>query len=224
MDLLAPQAEERILDLGCGHGKLTEKRVAGGASILAVDASDGQEEETRERGLDAHVVNATQLYFKCEFDVVFFNVVLLWVKDAGAAIAGVKQALVPGERFVGELGGQGNVKRVALGLERAMAKSGLAIANFWPWYYPSCEDYGASLEEADFKVASRKLFQRPTPIPGEIVGWLETFGEIFLNSVATDDPETLLNDVREDLAADLKDSDGNWSVDYVRLRFQAFLP
>ena len=223
MELLAPQAGERILDLGCGHGKLTENLVASGASVLAVDASAEQVEGARDRGLDAHVADATKLTFQGEFDAVFSNAVLHWVKDADAAIAGVKRALVPGGRFVGEFGGQGNVARVALGVERAMAKRELAIADFWPWYFPSCEDYGARLESAGFKVAYMELFQRPTPIPGEIDGWLETFGESFLNSVAAADRKALLDEVREDLAPDLKDADGNWSVDYVRLRFRAFL-
>lgn len=223
MDLLAPQSGERILDLGCGHGKLTEKLVACGANVLAVDASPEQVEGARERGLDAHVADAAKLTFQGEFDAVFSNAVLHWVKDAGAAIAGVKRALVPGGRFVGEFGGHGNVARVALGIERALTKRGLAIADFWPWYFPSCEDYGARLESAGFKVAHIELFQRPTPIPGDIDGWLETFGESFLNSVAVDDRKPLLDEVREDLAPDLRDGDGNWSVDYVRLRFQAFL-
>jgi SAM-dependent methyltransferase len=153
MEPLAPQAEERILDLGCGHGKLMEKLVACGTSVLAVDASAEQVKGARDRGLDAHVADATKLTFKCEFDAVFSNAVLHWVKDADAAIAGVKQALVPGGRFVGEFG-----------------------------------------------------------------------SECFFNSVAAGDREALLDEVREDLAWDLKDADGNWFIDYARMRFHVFLP
>jgi SAM-dependent methyltransferase len=224
MEPLAPQAEECILDLGCGHGKLTEKLVACGTSVLAVDASAEQVKGARDRGLDAHVADATKLTFKCEFDAVFSNAVLHWVKDVDAAIAEVKQALVPGGRFVGEFGGEGNVARVALGVERAMEKKGVAIADFSPWCFPSCKDYGACLESAGFKVAHIKLFQRPTPFPGKIDGWLETFGECFFNSVAAGDREALLDEVREDLARDLKDVDDNWIIDYVCLHFHVFLP
>jgi SAM-dependent methyltransferase len=224
MEPLAPQAEERILDLGCGHGKLTEKLVACGTSVLAVDASAEQVKGARDRGLDAHVADATKLTFKCEFDAVFSNAVLHWVKDAYAAIAEVKQALVPGGRFVGEFGGEGNVVRVALGVERFMEKKGVAIADFSPWCFPSCKDYVARLESASSKVAHIKLSQRPTPFPGEIDGLLETFSECFFNSVAAGDREALLDEVREDLAWDLKDADGNWFIDYARMRFHVFLP
>ena len=61
VDLLAPKSDERVLDLGCGHGKLTEKIVATGASVVAVDASPEQVEGARQRGLDARV-NASVLF------------------------------------------------------------------------------------------------------------------------------------------------------------------
>ncbi|HZP40510.1 MAG TPA: methyltransferase domain-containing protein [Candidatus Binatia bacterium] len=37
VELLAPVAGERILDLGCGDGRLTEALVARGCSVVGVD-------------------------------------------------------------------------------------------------------------------------------------------------------------------------------------------
>ncbi|MBC8269096.1 MAG: class I SAM-dependent methyltransferase [Rhodospirillaceae bacterium] len=224
VDLLAPKAGERILDLGCGHGKLTEKLVAMGADVVAIDASAEQVEGARARGLDAHVMNASALAFENQFDAVFSNAVLHWIKDPGSVIEGVKRALIPGGRFVGEFGGAGNVARVALGVERVMEKRGLAIADYWPWYFPSVENYGGHLQAAGLTLGHMELFARPTPLPGDIIGWLETFGESFITAIPKAEQKTFLQDVRDDLAPDLKDDQGVWSVDYVRLRFQAFLP
>jgi len=223
-DLMAAKPGEKILDLGCGHGKLTEKIAAIGADVIAVDASPEQVEGACARGLDARVMDARRLTFVDQFDAVFTNAALHWVKDADAVIEGVKRALVPGGRFVGEMGGDGNVARVAQGIGRVMERRGLAIADFWPWYFPSVEDYRGHLEAAGFSVRHIELFARPTPIPGDIMDWLETFGESFLEPVCKDEHATFLEDVRDDLAADLQDGQGNWSVDYVRLRFQAFFP
>jgi len=223
-DLLAPKSGERILDLGCGPGKLTEKIVATGAHVVAVDASPEQVEGARARGLDAHLMDARELTFDHQFDAVFSNAALHWVKQADAVIDGVKRALVEGGRFVCEMGGDGNVARVAQGVARVMEKRGLDISDHWPWYFPSVADYGDRLEAAGFSVRHIELFARPTPIPGDITGWLETFGESFTKAVAENERATFLADVRDDLRADMQDSDGNWSVDYVRLRFQAFLP
>jgi len=223
-DLLAPKSGERILDLGCGHGKLTEKIVAAGAHVVAVDASPEQVEGARARGLDARLMDARELTFDHQFDAVFSNAALHWVKQPDAVIDGVKRALVDGGRFVGEMGGDGNVARVAKAVAGVMEKRGLDISDHWPWYFPTVEDYGARLEAAGFSVGHIELFARPTPIPGDITGWLETFGESFITAVPKGERATFLAAVRDDLRADLQDSDGNWNVDYVRLRFQALLP
>ena len=223
MELLAPLSGEQVLDLGCGHGKLTEKLSATGARVVAVDASPQQVEGACQRGLDARVMDARKLNFENELDAVFSNAALHWVKEADAAIAGVKRALVPGGRFVGEMGGEGNVSKVTDAVARALEKRGLAIADVWPWYFPSVDDYRSRLEGAGFSVRYIELFERPTPIPGEIDGWLETFGESFLSVIPQSDRHAFLDEIRDDLAPDLKDVDGNWTLDYVRLRFQAFL-
>ncbi len=223
LELLNPQSGERVLDLGCGHGKLTEKLVETGACVVAVDASAEQVEGARARGLDARVVDARKLSFENEFDAVFSNACLHWVKEPDLAIAGVKKALVPGGRFVGEFGGQGNCVGILGGIARAMEKRGLDITDAWPWYFPSVAEYCARLDKAGFQIQFIQLFERPTPIPGDIEGWFETFGESFLMAVPKDGRKNFMDEVRDDLAPDFKNDDGVWTVDYVRLRFQAFL-
>ena len=73
LELLAPSLGERILDLGCGDGVLTEKIVAAGATVVAVDASPNMIAAARARGLDAWVMVAQKLTFDGEFDAVFSN-------------------------------------------------------------------------------------------------------------------------------------------------------
>ena len=223
VDLLAPKSDERVLDLGCGHGKLTEKIVATGASVVAVDASPEQVEGARQRGLDARVMDARELPFKNEFEAVFSNATLHWVKEPDLAIAGVKKALVAGGRFVGEFGGQGNCAGILGGISRAMDKRGLDIASVWPWYFPSTQDYQARLEKAGFRVSFIELFERPTPIPGNMDDWFETFGESFITAIPAQQRTAFLKEVSDDLATKFKNEKGIWVVDYVRLRFQAFL-
>ena len=73
VDLLAPKPGERILDLGCGDGALTQKLVALGCNVKAVDASPDQIRKAQEEGLDAEVMNGQDLTFGPEFDAVFSN-------------------------------------------------------------------------------------------------------------------------------------------------------
>src|SRR5579862_6524540 len=93
VELLAPQPGERILDLGCGDGALTKKLVDLGCEVVAVDSSPPQIEAARKLGLDAHVVSAEELPFREEFDAVFSNAVLHWIKSPDPMIAGVCRAL-----------------------------------------------------------------------------------------------------------------------------------
>jgi hypothetical protein len=65
------------------------------------------------------------------------------------------------------------------------------------------------------------LFPRPTPLPGDVVGWLETFAQNFTAALSAGDRDAYLRDVRADLEPKLRDASGTWIADYVRLRFAA---
>jgi SAM-dependent methyltransferase len=222
LDLLDPRPGERVLDLGCGDGALTEKLVAVGCRVVGVDGSAEQIEAARARGLDARVMDGQELEFEGAFDAVFSNAALHWMRRADAVIDGVWRALVPGGRFVGELGGQGCVARIVAALESALARRGAPAAP--PWFFPSAEEYSGRLEKRGFRVESARLIPRPTPLPGDVTDWLETFAERFLVAVPSEERPVLLEEVREDLRPHLCDGEGVWTADYVRLRFAATRP
>ncbi|MGF1609495.1 MAG: class I SAM-dependent methyltransferase [Kiloniellales bacterium] len=224
LGMLAPHKGEQVLDLGCGDGALTEKIAALGAEVIGVDGSAEQVAAARARGLDAQVADGQALAFEAEFDAVFSNAALHWMKDQRAVIDGVWRALKPGGRFVCEMGGAGNVARIRAALAVALERRGLDAAAVDPWVFPDMVEQRALLEARGFMVRSIELFDRPTPLPGEMADWLEVFARVFLGSVPEDERTALLAEVGEALRPALWDAERGWTADYVRLRFEAVKP
>lgn len=222
--LLAPKPGERILDLGCGDGVLTAKLVAAGCRVVGIDGSAEFVAAARARGLDARVGDGQALDFDGDFDAVFSNAAMHWMKQADRVIDGVYRALVPGGRFVAELGGMGCVQHIVSALEAALAARGRDGRALNPWYFPSDADYRERLERGGFVLREIRLFPRPTPLPGDVGGWLETFCQSFTNALPAAERPAFLAEVQERLAPLLRDAKGRWHADYVRLRFAATKP
>ena len=221
VELLDPQPGERILDLGCGDGALTEKLAALGCQAVGVDSSPAQIAAAQARGLDARVVDAHHLPFEAEFDAVFSNAALHWMPQPEAVLAGVWRALEPGGRFVGEMGGAGNIALVQEALQTALARRGVDHQQTSPWYFPDENEYRSKLEHAGFVATSMERFPRPTPLPGDVGDWLETFAGSFLDLFPGNQRAQVIDELRELLRPSLLNDEGVWVLDYVRLRFAA---
>lgn len=221
VELLAPRPGERILDVGCGDGALTEKLVAAGCQVVGIDGSSEQVEAARARGLEAYVMDGQQLTFANEFDAVFSNAALHWMKHLDAVIAGVWRALKPAGRFVAECGGSGNIATIEAALYTVLERHGIDAAAVNPWYFRTPQEYTSSLQAHGFAVTFMALIPRPTRLPGDIAGWLETFAESFLAQLARSERAAVIDELREILRPQLCDAQGQWTADYVRLRFAA---
>lgn len=222
VELLAPRPGERILDLGCGDGALTAKLAALGCEIVGVDASPEMVAAAKSLGLEVRVMDGNALRFDAEFDAVFSNAALHWMKAPENVVAGVWRALKPGGRFIGEFGGHGNVCTIVAAIERALSARRLRAAN--PWFFPRPEEYRRLLENHGFSVENIALFSRPTPLPGEMGAWLETFAQVYTSSLPESERKPFIDEVVEDLRPVLCDAGGGWTADYVRLRFSASKP
>src|SRR5262245_24816556 len=221
LQLMEPKHGELILDLGCGDGALTEKIAAYGCSVIGVDSSFSQLKTAKDRGLNVVVMDGHQLSFRRQFDAVFTNAALHWMKQPEAVVAGVASSLKPAGRFIGEFGGKGNVEKIRSALHAGLRRHAIDPTSIDPWYYPSPEEYSKLLSKAGFIVTYIELILRPTKLPGDILDWLEIFAQPFTQALAGSQRIDFLKAVRNELASCLRDGDDNWVADYVRLRFKA---
>jgi trans-aconitate methyltransferase len=166
-------------------------------------------------------MDARQLSLKRQFDAVFSNAALHWMKRPEWVVEGVANCLKRAGRFVGEFGGQGNVETIRAALHAALRKRGIDPWKIDPWYYPSPEEYSELLTRFGFTVDYIELIPRPTKLPGDILSWLEVFAQPFTNPVSSSEKTKFLDEVRDELEPALRKADGSWYADYVRLRFKA---
>lgn len=223
LELLAPRRGERILDIGCGDGALTKKIAEAGCEVLGLDASPQLAQAARSLGLEVVVCDAHELDFVAAFDAAFSNAALHWMKEPDRVLGRVAKALHSGGRFVAEMGGHGCVQTIHDALVDELNRRGHDGAAASPWYFPTPQAYGARLAAAGFDVPYIELIPRPTPLPGDVLGWLTTFSQCFTAVLPQAQRGDYLEAVRARIKPTLCDAQGQWTADYVRLRFEARL-
>lgn len=230
--LLDPRPGEMILDIGCGDGALTQQINAAGAKVIGLDASPEMVEAARSRGVDAYLADAQALDLEAQsgrfgrFDAAFSNAALHWMLDPAAVAHGVLALLRPGGRFVGEMGGEGNVARLRAGIRAELTERGYALPAEDPQWYASPDAFRSIYGEAGFADIDAELIERPTPLPAGIHGWVKTFrtGWMDVAGVAPEDRDEIALAVECRLAPELQQADGTFIADYVRLRFRMVKP
>jgi len=233
VELLAPQAGERILDLGCGTGHLTAQIAEAGAEVIGIDASAAMVDEARRNFAGRPRLRfelADARTFACSpelagevgsFDAVFSNAVLHWVRPPDDAVRNIRAVLKPGGRFVAEFGGRGNCARVIEALRSALSEFA-SEDRLPPWYYPSVAEYSTLLEREGLETVTALLFERPTKLAGSagLRDWARMFATDAVAAVPEPSREEFFRRV-ESIAGPALFQQGDWFADYHRLRIVA---
>jgi trans-aconitate methyltransferase len=219
--LLDPKPGERILDLGCGTGHLSQTIAVSGAQVVGIDSSPEMIAAAKAAypGVEFQLMDARDFTFAEPFDAVFSNAVLHWITEAEQVVHHIAAALKPGGRFVAEFGGKGNVAKIIDSMQQATREVVGATIEFG-WYYPSIGEYASLLERQGLETRTALLFDRPTRLEDDDRGfrnWIQMFRGRTLQDIPDADRERVIA-VAEDKARDTLFYDGSWHADYRRLR------
>ena len=226
LELLDPRIGEHILDLGCGTGNLSYKITNTGAEVIGIDKASTMIKKANKTypGLNFLVIDGANLVWKEQFDAVFSNAVLHWIKQPEKVISGVCQALKPGGRFVAEFVGKGNIDTIITAIDQALDAAGYPKnKTLNPWYFPSISEYGMLLETQGFELKLATLVERPTPLTDGDKGlnnWLRMFAGEFFQGIPASEQIHIMNDIESRLRPKLF-KNGTWIADYKRIRIVA---
>jgi trans-aconitate methyltransferase len=226
VDLLSPQAGERILDLGCGTGYLTSLIAASGAETIGIDNSPDmiQKAKSEYPAIEFEESSATDFYFAEPFDAIFSNAVLHWVLEKEKAIDRIYENLKLGGRMVIEMGGKDNIKSISNAAKKILSEYfPVKESVFNVWYFPSLSEYTGLLEASGFRVTYAAHYDRETELRDSTSGikdWIKMFGSSFIAGIDELQADKILTEIQEYLRP-TNFRNGKWFADYKRLRVVA---
>jgi len=229
---------ERILDIGCGDGKVTAELAAlvPAGSVLGIDSSESMVEFANQRFPPGHFPNlqfrwgdATRLAYRDEFDLIVSFTSLQWVSDHLAVLSGIKRGLKPDGRTVLQFGGKGNAMPLLQVMDELTTHKrwkGYFFGFTYPWLFYGVEEYRGFIDRVGLSPERIELIPKDMVHDGEeaLKGWMRA---VFLPYT-----ERLPGGLREDFIGEIAsayvrryplDENGQIHVQMVRLEVEATL-
>jgi trans-aconitate 2-methyltransferase len=150
LDRLELRGDERVLDAGCGTGRVTAalvERLPRG-QVLAVDGSPAMVEQARERlgdGAEVFVADLLELEVDPPVDAILSTATFHWIADHDRLFTRLRDALVPGGRLVAQCGSAVNVAAIADAARRVGEREPALAGWDGPWNFQSPADTEARL-------------------------------------------------------------------------------
>lgn len=173
------KGNERFLDVGCGDGKLSAEvaKSLPVGSVLGIDLSEEMITFARNHyppekfpNLAFMQINASELTFDSEFDIVFSNAVLHWIRAPETALRCFCRSLKPNGVFLAQFGGKGNIAEI-LKVTNSMLEDEKWSSYFrdfvFPYGFYGPEEYGKWLKDAGFSVKRLELISKDMALEGE---------------------------------------------------------
>lgn len=236
LDVLSLNGTERLLDIGCGDGKITElisKKLKSG-NVVGIDSSKDMIRFARQKysgenfeNLSFEIKDACNLGFNDEFDVVYSNAALHWIKDHNCVLNEIYKSLKKGGRILFQMGGKGNLEEMISIIKKTLKgdKWNQYFNDFEnPFYFYSDSEYSSFLNKTHFHIDKVELIPRIMTHENvnSLAGWIRTTWHPFLCRVPQNFKMELVNDIVNDFLLKYPhDVSGRTNIKMVRLQVQA---
>jgi trans-aconitate methyltransferase len=236
IDKLKLQGNEHVLDIGCGDGKVTAEiaAIVTDGSVTGIDNSPEMISlacDTFPAGNYANLrfmqMDACKLGFAGEFDIVFSNAVLHWVRDHRSVLKGISRSLKKPGRILLQMGGRGNVEGM-MSIVSAMTQKQEWAGYFKdftnPFSFNSPEEYGNWLVEAGLKPVRVELIGKDLAQQGRegLASWFRTTWHPFFHRVPGPQQQEFIDEAIDTyILAHPADAGGTLHVAAVRLEVEA---
>ena len=239
IDKLHLRGHESVLDIGCGDGKVTAllaERVPNGR-VTGIDRSENMVAFARQSfppesyaNLTFEQMDAGRITFENQFDVIFSNATLHWIKDHRAVLGGVQRSLKPGGRILFQMGGRDNAREIVAAIDRLRALPAWKtyFHDFaFPYGFYGPEEYAGWLADAGLRERRAELVFKDMKHQGAdgLAGWLRTTWLPYIERVPQELRERFIAEiVATYLQAHPLDEQGLTHVDMIRLEVEADKP
>lgn len=234
---LSLRGYESVLDIGCGDGKISTQLslIVKNGSVVGIDKSEEmiclaktKFPSDKYPNLSFLHMDATDIHFPREFDVVFSNATLHWVKNQLAVLHGARACLKAGGKILLQMGGRGNAADIFGAMEAVKQSSQWApyFGGFTPpYYFYGPEEYQEWLSASGFRGMRVELIPKDMQHQGVkgLMGWLRTTWFPYTDCLPVELRDTFLAEVvAAYTVAHPIDALGNTHVRMVRLEAEAY--
>ena len=215
-----PAGTDKILDLGCGTGTLTNQLADRCNYVLGIDSSDTMIHEAKNcfPHLDFATVDALEIDYTCEWDIIFSNAVFHWIDNHNLLLQKIYKALKPSGKLICEFGAHVNISTIENGFRYALQEMGIQYVS--KFNFPTVSSFEQLLAKNGFLIEQIYSYDRPTPLKDGDQGLYNWAIQFFQSELGQFTPEQQYN-VLSTMSSKIKSSLWNgtcWVADYKRLR------
>jgi len=233
---LALAGSEDVLDLGCGDGKVTAEIAdwVPHGTVMGIDNSEAMIALARQQypascypNLTFELMDARELALENQFDVVFSNAVLHWIKDHRLVVEGLFKSLKPRGKILLQMGAKDGVGLYLSVLDQIMLlpEWKLYFQNFeCPYGFMGVEEYEVMLLAAGFQIQRVELIAKDALHANKekFKGWIRTTWFPYTECVPESEREQFIELIATKyLEKKPQDADGRVHVPMVRLEVEA---